>query len=86
MTGTWQEQALCNEVDPALFMPDVYIPANTAEPIGICNRCPVKPACLDAALDEERGLPHQMRESIRGATTPRERAAIDKQRRKPAAA
>ncbi|MER7151223.1 WhiB family transcriptional regulator [Streptomyces lydicus] len=82
----WSEQALCRQEDPDEFSPAVYNTATVREPKAICNRCPVEAKCLEEAFAEEAGLPHQFRSGIRGGTTPRERAAIDKRSPRPAAA
>ncbi|MEE6264954.1 WhiB family transcriptional regulator [Streptomyces diastatochromogenes] len=86
MKTDWRTEALCAQIDPELFAPDVCNTATVREPKATCEVCPVKAICLEAALVEEQGLPPQMRGGIRGGTTPRERAAIDKQRCQPAAA
>lgn len=87
MTGSWQAEALCAQIDPEIFAPDVCNAATVREPKATCSKCPVERVCLEGALEEEQGLPPQMRCGIRGGKTPRERAAIDKQRRsRPAAA
>lgn len=40
------------------------------------NICPVKDACLEAALREERGQAEAFRFGLRGGKTPRERQDI----------
>lgn len=83
----WEAQALCRQIDPGLFMPDDYSPKHVEDALATCRRCPVRPDCLDDALTREAGLPRHMRDTIRGATTPRQREAIDrKNRHKEAAA
>ncbi|MFD8545576.1 WhiB family transcriptional regulator [Streptomyces sp. NPDC059649] len=82
----WRDQALCAQIDPDLFAPDVCNAATVREPKVTCGKCPVETRCLEEALVEEQGLPPHMRCGIRGGKTPRERAAIDKTRRRPAAA
>lgn len=82
MTAEWWADALCAQIDPDIFAPDVCNAATVREPKATCDRCPVEAICLKDALNEERGLPPQMRSGIRGGKTPRERAAIDKQRRR----
>jgi WhiB family redox-sensing transcriptional regulator len=45
---SWQDKALCAQVDPDLFFPergDSTLPAKR-----ICARCEVRAECLDAAL------------------------------------
>ncbi|WP_327223074.1 WhiB family transcriptional regulator [Streptomyces platensis] len=82
----WRDQALCREVDPDEFVPDVCHPAIVAELKAICGQCAVADTCLSTALDEEQGLPAQLRCGIRGGKTPRERHAIAQLRQQPAAA
>ncbi|MFF4403670.1 WhiB family transcriptional regulator [Streptomyces sp. NPDC001404] len=77
----WEDQALCRQTDPGLFMPDDYSPKRVEQALATCWRCPVRDACLADALTEERGLPQHMRTTIRGATTPRQRVAIDRRAR-----
>ncbi|HUR74421.1 MAG TPA: WhiB family transcriptional regulator [Sporichthya sp.] len=68
----WQEHAACRTVDPEIFWP----PANTplvlerylAQAKPVCNRCPVRQACLLYAI--EHG---EYQDGIWGGTTPKER-------------
>lgn len=41
--------AVCAQVDPELFYPEVG--ESTADAIAVCNICPVRQACLAWALD-----------------------------------
>lgn len=82
----WRDQALCRETDPDEFVPDVCHPGIVAELKAICGRCPVKQTCLTEALAEENGMSAQLRGGIRGGKTPRERHAMYRRNRKPAAA
>lgn len=81
----WRNQALCRHHDLDEFVPDVCLPAVVEELKATCGHCPVIAICLETALVEERGLPAALRCGVRGGTTPRERAAIDRRSRKPAA-
>jgi len=45
----WQADAACTSSDPELWFPSKGTPAATARII--CNGCPVKPECLEYALD-----------------------------------
>ena len=76
----WRDQALCTQINPDVFAPDICNAATIREPKATCGKCPVETHCLEEALVEEQGLPPQMRCGIRGGKTPRERAAIDKLR------
>ncbi|WP_438489509.1 WhiB family transcriptional regulator [Streptomyces sp. S186] len=86
MNTDWRTEALCAQIDPEIFAPDVCNAATVREPKSTCEVCPVKATCLEEALAEEQGLPPQMRGGIRGGTTPRERHAIAKRRQQAAAA
>ena len=68
--------ALCAQVDPELFWPSKGGPTKAAKQV--CAQCPVREACLEAALaltmDEDRS-------GIWGGTTERERRRIRQERR-----
>lgn len=49
MKGTWREDALCRQVDPDLFMPEVG--GSTTEARRTCMACEVRRQCLDYAVD-----------------------------------
>lgn len=50
----WRDQAICTGEDPELFFPIGAIGpgtrAQTELARAVCNRCPVRPACLNLAL------------------------------------
>lgn len=48
---SWQDGALCAQVDRAVFFPPKGYVADDAR--RICAACPVQPACLDYALELE---------------------------------
>nr|WP_324613310.1 WhiB family transcriptional regulator [Mycobacteroides chelonae] len=52
----WQERGLCKEVDPEIFFPEKG--GSTREAKAVCQRCPVRDACLEEALaqDERFGI------------------------------
>ena len=53
MTATpWVADALCREVDPDAFFPEVGAKgrADTAAAITVCRQCPVREKCLEYAL------------------------------------
>ena len=58
-TGPWREQAACRGSDPELFFPatdsDWGAPAPTTSHTAraLCQRCPVRADCLEAALDSD---------------------------------
>ncbi|MFI9332452.1 WhiB family transcriptional regulator [Kitasatospora sp. NPDC052868] len=72
---TWQDQAVChpseyNPVDPDVFFPGPDETAKIATALSLCGQCPVRLACLDAAL--EGGETH----GIRGGLTEEEREPL----------
>lgn len=73
---SWRESALCAEVDSDLFFPDRG--GSVATPRELCGRCPVKDACLAAAMRVEGLSGDHHRHGIWGGLTPVERAALSK--------
>lgn len=72
---TWQDQAVCqpteyNLVDPEIFFPEPDETDKIAAAKALCGQCPVRRACLDAAL--EAGDTH----GIRGGRTEEEREPL----------
>lgn len=65
---TWQDEALCAQVDTDIFFPDRG--GSTRAPKEICSRCPVRDACLKFAQD------HAIEHGIYGGLTPDERGAL----------
>ena len=61
----WTTDALCAQVDPALFYPEAGEPNRDAK--RICAGCEVRPECLAYALA------HRERHGVWGGTTERER-------------
>lgn len=66
---TWVLDAVCASTDPTIW----HDPAMQAECIMVCENCPVRQDCLDAALTEERR--DGMCWGIRGGQTPATRLA-----------
>lgn len=70
----WAEHAACAGTDPEVFFPrpgrHCYEEARR-----ICNRCPVRRACLESILLVESGGKH-WRHGMFGGTTPHERASM----------
>ncbi|PRX95603.1 WhiB family transcriptional regulator [Allonocardiopsis opalescens] len=64
VTAAWASGAACRTVDPEVFF------ADEGRALAICRTCPVRAACLEAALEygEEHG--------VWGGTTPQQRAAL----------
>jgi hypothetical protein len=81
-TGPWEDRAACKGEDTELWYSTK--PADRARAKGICVVCPVRAACLDAALDEERGQSKDYRDGIRGGMSAEER--ISERRRRTEAA
>ncbi|MBT3161448.1 WhiB family transcriptional regulator [Streptomyces sp. CHA1] len=72
---TWQADAVCqstecNPVDPEIFFPNPDETAKIATAKSLCRQCPVRRACLDAAL--EAGTT----DGIRGGLTEEERRPL----------
>lgn len=78
MNDHWSEDALCAQVDPALFFPDKGRTVTDAK--RICMRCEVHVECLNDALDTND------RFGFRGGLTERERRKLKKQPPQEAAA
>ncbi|MFB7666892.1 WhiB family transcriptional regulator [Kitasatospora sp. NPDC056138] len=73
--NTWQDKAVCqstvhNPVDPEIFFPHPDETIKIAKAKRLCGQCPVRQACLDAAL--EQGDTH----GIRGGMTEEEREPL----------
>jgi hypothetical protein len=76
----WIDDSLCSKVgSPEDWFPHAQAPAEAyAEPIAVCNRCPVRLQCLQWALDlelREDGDPlgYRSRFGIFGGLRPAER-------------
>ena len=53
-SDAWMEHGLCRQVDPALFFPEgrgMAVVLQTEQAKQVCNRCPVRAACLEWAVD-----------------------------------
>jgi WhiB family redox-sensing transcriptional regulator len=75
---TWQERALCKEVDAELFFP--YKGENCAAAKQVCGLCEVSAQCLNYAIA------HQERVGVWGGMSERERRKEAAKRRRDAAA
>ncbi|MFJ5879887.1 WhiB family transcriptional regulator [Kitasatospora cineracea] len=72
---TWQDQAVCqpseyNPVDPEDFFPGPDEIGKIATALSLCGQCPVRLACLDAALEGNETY------GIRGGLTEEQRAPL----------
>ena len=65
---TWMSHAACRGSDPAQFVPTRRRSVGGAR--AVCARCPVREACLEFALADERLV------GIWGGTSTRERAQL----------
>lgn len=64
----WMKDALCTQVDPDLFFPEVG--GNVKSVLKICEDCPVRSQCLQVALDNDE------RFGIWGGLSPRQRRKL----------
>lgn len=80
----WQDRALCALLDPwtadRFFFPKPS--TSTAPAKRVCDACPVREACLEAAMDEEKA--ESYRHGVRGGLAPRDRRELARQRRQAA--
>ncbi len=79
----WQEQALCRDADPELFIGEDIrsgpLPTRIERAaIAWCERCPVRQECLEYALVTES---RDMRYGVWGGTTPLQRQRMGKKGR-----
>ncbi len=72
-TPTWRNRALCNTEDPEMFFPigetDADARAQIEEAKRVCLHCPVRPTCLQRAIDGRE-------EGVWGGTTTTERKSM----------
>jgi WhiB family redox-sensing transcriptional regulator len=68
----WLLQALCLGVDPDLFFPERG--ASTREAKTVCAACPVRPECLDYAIENGEKF------GIWGGLSERERRKVKRER------
>jgi WhiB family redox-sensing transcriptional regulator len=78
MNATWRKRAACRGVDVEIFFPETDDDVEVEAAKAVCERCPVRQACL------EHALAHREREGVWGGATERERRRILRQRRKSA--
>lgn len=82
----WALLAACRGLDYDLFYPEREDSNTYAKARRICLTCPVRVACLEAAMDEERGQGRAYRAGMRGALGPAARYALARKRRQEGAA
>jgi len=68
----WREQAICAQVDPALFFPDAGQYPHAARKV--CTVCPVRAVCLADAIASRDD------HGVRGGLTPNERRRLTRTR------
>lgn len=68
----WQDDALCAQTDPDIFLPDKG--GSTRDAKRVCASCPVRRQCLEYALTQEFNPA-----GIWGGTSVRERRALRKE-------
>jgi DNA-binding CsgD family transcriptional regulator len=76
MSYEWMEQALCAQVGPDVFFPEVGDSAAARTAKTICTTCPVRAQCQDHVQRLEGGIAQPLRHGTWGATTPKERALL----------
>ena len=69
----WMDQALCAQTDPEAFYPERG--ASHREAKNVCERCPVRPDCLDWAIK------HGESDGVWGGMGPAERKEEIQRRR-----
>ncbi|MFD6691079.1 WhiB family transcriptional regulator [Streptomyces bacillaris] len=76
----WELEAVCRTTDPEVFFPTASESSKPA--MDICWRCPVRTACLEAAMAEEHpdNRRHSGRHGIRGGYTANARGELQKRR------
>ncbi|MFE5090632.1 WhiB family transcriptional regulator [Streptomyces sp. NPDC056638] len=78
----WADEAAC------IGYADIFLPPRSEGDMSpgpakqICTGCPVRRACLDAAMAEEGRGDHHARGGVRGGLTPTERPALARRMRR----
>lgn len=81
--STWVDDAACL-AHFATFFPQQENDADTERAKRICQVCPVRQACLNAAMAEEKSAETVVRAGVRGGLTPAERASASRRARRKA--
>lgn len=80
--SNWRELALCRGSDVNFFFPEVGVSMHhTAEIRRVCSKCPVKMDCLELGLESQND-----EYGFFGGQSPRERQAINANRKRAARA
>jgi WhiB family transcriptional regulator, redox-sensing transcriptional regulator len=69
--ASWQERALCAQVDPELFFPEKGGTAREAKKV--CRACEVRAECLEFSLQ------HDQRSGVWGGLSERERRKLKRE-------
>lgn len=69
----WVQFGLCAQTDPEAYFPEKGM--STAAAKQVCQACPVRPECLEYALDHNEGF------GVWGGLSQRERRPLVRQRR-----
>lgn len=72
----WWESAECQYIGISLFYRGAGSWDNGRAAKRVCALCPVEGLCLEAAMSEESGLGHDLRDGVRGGLTSAERARL----------
>lgn len=80
----WTEHGLCAQTDPDQFFPDKGQADKTRTAKRICQNCPVRELCLDAAMATEGDRSVSGRFGVWGGKSPKERSRLAKARTTPA--
>lgn len=78
---SWRDDAACRDL-PAPFYPDHTTGDAYAPALAICRDCPVRAACLEAALAMEGAGDARSRYGVWGGTTPEDRARMMRRRKR----
>jgi WhiB family redox-sensing transcriptional regulator len=73
MNATWKAKGACHGMDPNIFFPEKE--KDSGEAIAICRPCPVRPICLEYAIE------HRVKDGVWGGMTDKERQKLARQRR-----
>lgn len=75
---SWRDRAACKGSDPALFFPDRGDRYTAARALAVCQRCPVRPECIEYNM----AMPaHLAKNGIWGGMTEEGRRTMRRARR-----
>lgn len=80
----WTAYGLCAQTDPDSFFPDKGQADKTRTAKKVCQSCPVRELCLDAAMTSEGNRAASARFGVWGGYSPRERTRLAQTRTTPA--